>query len=198
MYLVFLFWICKEKIKTSIMDYIWQRNCISYFGLKLYFGFFGIDFGSFVSKVFVDVGNGSGSGSSSSLLNCDGTCSCWVSVVVSLCGCCSVMDSLGGCCSEMDSLCGCSCEVDGLGAAVLPFEVHLFLGAFFPGSYFFLLVAEMEFLLCYCKIFSYLQLWVLGVKKFFSYLKVCCCSQASCGVFKRNARKFWVEWSWKY
>ena len=89
----------------------------SIFGLKLYFGFFGIDLGSFISKVFVDVGNTSGS--ESSLLNCDGTCSCWVSVVVSPCGCCSVMDSLCGCCSETDSLCGCSCEVDGLGAAVL-------------------------------------------------------------------------------
>ena len=112
----------------------------SIFGLKLYFGFFGIDLGSFISKVFVDVGNASGS--ESSLLNCDGTCSCWVSVVVSLCGCCSVMDSLCGCCSEMDSLCGCSCEVDGLGAAVLPFEVRLFLGAFFPGSYFLPLMRD--------------------------------------------------------
>ena len=112
----------------------------SIFGLKLYFGFFGIDLGSFISKVFVDVRNGSGS--ESSLLNCDGTCSCWVSVVVLLCGCCSVTDSLCGCCSEMDSLCGYSCEVDGLGAAVLPFEVCLFLGAFFPGSYFLLLMAR--------------------------------------------------------
>ena len=46
----------------------------SIFGLKLYFGFFGIDLGSFVSKVFVVVANGSGS--ESSLLNCDGTSSC--------------------------------------------------------------------------------------------------------------------------
>ena len=46
----------------------------SIFGPKLYFGFFGADLGSFVSKVFVDVGNGSGS--ESSLLNCDGTGSC--------------------------------------------------------------------------------------------------------------------------
>ena len=106
----------------------------SIFGLKLYFGFFGIDLGSFVSKVFVDVGNTSGS--ESLLLNCDGTCSCWVSMVASLCGCCSVTDLLCGCCSVMDSLCGCSCEVDGLGAAVLLFEECLFLGAFFPGSYF--------------------------------------------------------------
>ena len=51
------------------MDNMW-----SVFGLKLYFGFFGIDVGSFVSKVFVDVANGSGS--ESSLLNCDGTGSC--------------------------------------------------------------------------------------------------------------------------
>ena len=43
----------------------------SIFGLKLYFGFFGIDLGSFISKVFVDVENASGS--ESSLLNCDGT-----------------------------------------------------------------------------------------------------------------------------
>ena len=47
---------------------------LSIFGLKLYFGFFGIDLGSFVSKVFVVVANGSGS--ESSLLNCDGTGSC--------------------------------------------------------------------------------------------------------------------------
>ena len=91
------------------------------------------------------MGNGFGSGSSSSLLNCDGTCSCWVSLVVPLCGCCSVMDSLCGCCSEMDSLCDCSCEVDGLGATVLPFEVCLFLGAFFPGSYFLPLAARWSF-----------------------------------------------------
>ena len=75
----------------------------SIFGHKLYFGFFGIDLGSFISKIFVDVGNASGN--ESSLLNCDGTGSCWVSVVVLLCGC-LVMDSLCGCCSVMDSLCG--------------------------------------------------------------------------------------------
>ena len=46
----------------------------SIFCLKLYFGFFGIDLGSFVSKVFADVANTSGS--ESSLLNCDGTGSC--------------------------------------------------------------------------------------------------------------------------
>ena len=55
------------------------------------------------------------------------------------------MDSLCGCCSEMDSLCDCSCEVDGLGATVLPFEVRLFLGAFFPGSYFLPLAARWSF-----------------------------------------------------
>ena len=92
------------------------------------------------------MGNGFGSGSSSSLLNCDGTCSCWVSVTISLCGCCSVTVSLCGCCSEMELICGsCSCEVDGLGAAVLPFEVRLFLGAFFPGSYFLPLAARWSF-----------------------------------------------------
>ena len=36
----------------------------SIFGCKLYFGFFGIDLGSFISKVFVDVTNASGSESS--------------------------------------------------------------------------------------------------------------------------------------
>ena len=46
----------------------------SVFGLKLYFGFFGIDLGSFISKVFMVVANGSGS--ESSLLNHDGTGSC--------------------------------------------------------------------------------------------------------------------------
>ena len=91
------------------------------------------------------MGNGFGSSSSSLLLNWDGTCSCWVSVVVLLCGYCSVMDSLCGCCSEMDSLCGCSCEVNGLGAAVLPFEVRLFLGAFFPGLYFLPLAVRWSF-----------------------------------------------------
>ena len=45
-----------------------------------------MDLGFFVSKVFVDVRNGSGSDSSSSL-TCDGTSPCWVSVVVSPCGC---------------------------------------------------------------------------------------------------------------
>ena len=44
------------------------------FGRKLYFGFFGIDLGSFVAEVFVAMANGSGSLSSS--LNCDGTGSC--------------------------------------------------------------------------------------------------------------------------
>ena len=144
------------------------------------------------------MGHGSGSGSSSSLLNCDGTCSCWVSVMVLLCGCCSVTDSLCGCCSETDSLCGCSCEVDGLGAAVLPFEVCLFLGAFFPGLYFLLLAARWSSFSATAKSLATCSCGYLGVKKFFPYSKVCCCSQASCGVFKRNARKFWVEWSWKY
>ena len=46
----------------------------SVFGRKLYFGFFGIDLGSFVAKVFVAMANGSGSLSSS--LNCDGTGPC--------------------------------------------------------------------------------------------------------------------------
>ena len=46
----------------------------SVFGRKLYFDFFGIDLGSFVTKVFV--AKAYGSGSSSSLLNCDGTGSC--------------------------------------------------------------------------------------------------------------------------
>ena len=76
----------------------------SVFGLKLYFGFFGIDLGSFISKVFVVVANASGSSSSS--LNCDGTGSCWVSVAASPCHCCSVVDAPCGCCSEMDSSCG--------------------------------------------------------------------------------------------
>ena len=44
------------------------------FGRKLYFGFLGIDLGSFMAKVFVAMANASGSSSSS--LNCDGTGSC--------------------------------------------------------------------------------------------------------------------------
>ena len=46
----------------------------SVFGRKLYFGFFGIDLGSFMTKVFVAMANGSGSLSLS--LNYDGTGSC--------------------------------------------------------------------------------------------------------------------------
>ena len=42
----------------------------------------------------------------------------------------------------MDLPCGCCCEVDGLGAAVLTSEVCLFLDAFFPGSYFLLLIKK--------------------------------------------------------
>ena len=117
--------------------------------LKLYFGFLGIDFESFVSKDFEDEGNGFESSSSSLLLNSDGTCSCWVSVTVSLhVGCCSVTVSLCvGCCSVTVSLCVgcCSSEVDALRAVVLSLGVRLFLCTFFPGSYFLLLVARWSF-----------------------------------------------------
>ena len=137
------------------------------------------------------MGNGFGSGLSSLLLNCDGTCSCWVSVVVSLCGCCSVMDSLCGCCSETDSLCGCSCEVDGLGASVLPFEVHLFLGAFFPGLYFLPLAARWSFFSATAKSLATCSCGYLELKSSFLIKK---CAAAA----EHLARKFWVEWSWKY
>ena len=144
------------------------------------------------------MGNGFRSSSSSSLLNCDGTCSCWVSVMVSLCGCCSVTVSLCGSCSVMVSLCVgcCSCEVDALGAAVLPFEVCLFLGAFFPRSYFLLLVARWSFFSANAKSLATCSCGYLELKSSFLIKK--CAGQASCGVFERNARKFWVGWLWKY
>ena len=162
----------------------------SIFGLKLYFGFFGIDFGSFISKVFVDVGNASGSDSSLSLLNCDGTCSRWVSVVVSLCGCCSEMDLLCGCCSEMDSLCGCSCEVDGLRAAVLPFEVRLFLGAFFPGSYFHPLAVRWSFFSATAKSLATSSCGYLELKSSFLIKKCAAAAKHLVGCLKEMPESF--------
>ena len=138
----------------------------------------------------MDVGNGFGSSSSSSLLNCDGTCSCWVSVVVSLCGCCSVTDSLCGCCSEMDSLCGYSCEVDGLGAAVLPFEVRLFLGAFFPGSYFLLLVVRWSFFSATAKSLAICSCGYLELKSSFLIKKCAVAAKHLVGCLKEMPESF--------
>ena len=128
------------------------------------------------------MGNGFGSVSSSSLLNCDGTCSCWVSVPISLCGCCSVTDSLCvGC---------CSCEVDALGAAVLPFEVRLFLGAFFPGSYFLLVAVRWSFFSATAKSLATCSCGYLELKSSFLIKKCAAAAKHLVGCLKEMPESF--------
>ena len=97
----------------------------------------------------------------------------------------------------MDLLCGCSCEVDGLGAAVLPFEVHLFLGAFFPGSYFLPLAARWSFFCATAKFLATCSCGYLELKSSFLIKKCAAAAKHLVGCLKEMLES-WVEWSWKY
>ena len=111
--------------------------------------------------------------------------------MISLCGCCSVTVSLCGCCSEMDSLCGCcSCDVDGLGAAVLPFEVRLFLGAFFPGSYFLLLAVRWSFFSATAKSLATCSCGYLELKSSFLIKKCAAAAKHLVGCLKEMPESF--------
>ena len=147
-------------------------NCISYFWLELYFGFFGINFGSFVSKVFGDDGNGSGSSLSSALLNCDGACSCRVLVTVLLCV---------GCCSS---------KVDGLEAVVLSPGVCLFLCTFFPGSYFLPLAARWSFFSATAKSLATCSCGYLELKSSFLIRKCAAATKHLVGCLKEMLENF--------
>ena len=101
------------------------------------------------------------------------------------------MVSLCCCCSEADSLCGCcSCEVDGLGAAVLPFEVHLFLGAFFPGSYFLPLAVRWSFFSATAKSLATCGCGYLELKSSFLIKKCAAAAKHLVGCLKEMPESF--------
>ena len=112
----------------------------------------------------------------------DSSCDCSVEVEssraccvkpVSLSCCCSAMGASSGCCSEMVSACvGCvdvdsSFEVDGCGSAVLTSVVSFLFGAFFPGSYFLLLIVRWSFFSATAKSLATRNCVTLELKSFF-------------------------------
>ena len=107
---------------------------------------------------------------------------------------CSEAGSPCGCCSEADL----SCEVDGLGSAVLTSEVRLFLGAFFPGSYFLLLIVRWSFFSATAKSLATSNCGYLVLKSFFLIKKCAAAAKHLVGFFEINGGKFWMERSWQY
>ena len=91
----------------------------------------------------------------------------------------------------MVSLCVgcCFSEVDAFRAVVSLLGVPLFLGTFFPGSYFLPLVVRWSFFSATAKSLATCSCGYLELKSSF-LVKKCGCSQVSCGVFESNARKF--------
>ena len=106
------------------------------------------------------------------------------------------MDSSCGCCSEVDLPCGCclevdlACEVDGLGSAVLTSEVHLFLGAFFPGSYFLPLTARWSFFSATAKSLATSNCGYLVLKSFFLIKKCAAAAKHLVGFLKSMVANF--------
>ena len=112
----------------------------------------------------------------------DSSCDCSVEVEsswaccvepVSLSCCCSVLGASFGCCSETVSACGCcvdvdsSFEVDGCGFAVLTSVVSFLFDAFFPGSYFLLLIVRWSFFSATAKTLATCNCVTLELKSFF-------------------------------
>ena len=112
----------------------------------------------------------------------DSSCDCnvevessWACCVepVSLSCCCSAMGASSGCCSETVPACvGCvdvdsSFEVDGCGSAVLTAVVSFLFDAFFPGSYFLLLIVRWSFFSATGKTLATCNCVTLELKSFF-------------------------------
>ena len=105
------------------------------------------------------------------------------SVIVSLCvGCCSVTVSLCvGCCSS---------EVGALGAVVLSLGVCLFLSAFFPGSYFLLLVVRWSFFSATAKSLATCSCGYLELKSSFLIKKCAAAAKHLVGCLKEMLENF--------
>ena len=84
----------------------------------------------------------------------------------------------------------CSCEVDALGAAVLPYEVRLFLGAFFPGSYFLPLAARWSFFSATAKSLATCSCGYLELKSSFLIKKCAAVAKHLVGCLKEMPESF--------